>query len=282
MPAFMAVSGFLNFRMGAICRMSVAYRRLRQLLIPFFCWALIKILMFPPYSINSFLNAVLYPDGSFWFLWALFFISIIFLFGDWLAELFMLKQEIVNVGQIVLFVLLMVFADIRILGFQFISYYFLFYSLGYYLHKYNKIAVLPKWLLIVLTLLWGVLAWFWNMHELPQFLSTIPLPVAPMQYSYRFITATIVVYILLVGSPKWHNHETKQNRMMCQFGYTSLGIYTVHLLLMPIVTRLLNSFSTNSYIVISLSFCLGLFISWIAVMLLNNWKITSKYLLGKI
>jgi len=285
MPAFMAISGFLNYRTrdwSKTNRLSMIYRRFQQLMIPFFCWALIKILIYPPYHINRFVNAILFPDGAFWFLWVLFFIFVFFYVGDWIAEKLRIKQELIIAVLCLVLVLLMVFVDIRILGFQFIAYYFLFYSIGYYLHKYNKVITSKKWLLVVMTMGWAVMAWFWNMHKLPSFLFSIPLPTSLMQYSYRFLTALIAIYVLFGVSSKVLDGNKKWNVPMLQLGRISLGIYTSHILLMPFIIKGIMVFTQNITLVIILAFIIALAVSWILVWLLGKWKITAKFLLGKI
>lgn len=284
MPAFMAVSGFLNYRMGGITnRLSMIYRRFRQLMVPFFCWALINVLMYPPYHINNFVNIVLYPDGSFWFLWVLFFISVIYCIGDWVSERTRVKQEIVIAVLCLVFVLLMVTADFRILGFQYIAYYFLFYSLGYYLHKYNKVVISNSWLLLALATVWALMAWFWNMHKLPSFMSILPLPGSLLQYAYRFVTAAIAVYVLFGVSPKLLNNEAKWNQPMLRLGKISLGIYTTHILIIPFIVGLLKSINAPSSIeVVIIAFIVALTLAWLLAWLLSKIKITNRFLLGKI
>lgn len=87
MPAFFfAVSGFFahNSIRGLKELGLVIWRRLRQLLIPMTCWQL--LLDFT--HIHSGLNPLKYLDcGSFWFLWALFFISVFYSFVCWLSQL---------------------------------------------------------------------------------------------------------------------------------------------------------------------------------------------------
>lgn len=285
MPAFMAVSGFLNYRMGGgiTKRISTIYRRFQQLMIPFFCWAIIQFAITPPYQIKSLVDVVIYPEGSFWFLWVLFFISVIYIMGDWLAEKLRLKQEVVIASLCLLFVALMVTVDIRVLGFQYVAYYFLFYSLGYYVHKYNKVITPNNWVLIALAIVWAVMAWFWNMHKLPTFLSTIPLPRAMMQYAYRFITAAIAIYILFGVAPKLLENEVKWNRPMLQLGKISLGIYATHILIIPFIVGFLKSISGLSSIeVVIIAFIIALTLAWLLTRLLSKIKITNRLLLGKI
>lgn len=259
------------------------YRRFRQLMVPFFCWALINVLMYPPYHINNFVNIVLYPDGSFWFLWVLFFISVIYCIGDWVSERTRVKQEIVIAVLCLVLVLLMVTADFRILGFQYIVYYSLFYSLGYYLHKYNKVVTSNSWLLLALAIVWAVMAWFWNMHKLPSFMSILPLSGALLQYAYRFVTAAIAVYVLFGVSPQLLNNEAKWNQSMLRLGKISLGIYTTHILLIPFIVSYLKSTNVLSSLeVVFIAFIMALTSAWLLTWLLSKIKITNRLLLGKI
>ena len=68
MPAFMAVSGFLNYRPNKdmISRSSIVYRRFLQLIVPFFLWELIYIFIHESFTITSLASIVLHP--TYWFL----------------------------------------------------------------------------------------------------------------------------------------------------------------------------------------------------------------------
>lgn len=285
MPAFMAVSGFLNCNgWGYLSsRLSTVYRRINQLLIPFFIWALIRVLISPPYSISEFADIILYPDGSFWFLWVLFFISVIFYFTDWVAEKVHLKQEVAMVAMCLILAIVMVLMEFRLLGFQFLAYYFLFYVLGYYIHKYQDAIISnSSWVIGGLTLLWAMMAWLWNMHELPAFLKSIPLPQTLMQYGYRFLTAAIAVYVLFAVSPKLLNSDSRVNKPVIWFGKNSLGIYTSHLLLMPLVVKVLFNLGCGVVLTIVLSFIIATAASWVLVWLIGKNRVTARLLLGKL
>lgn len=188
----------------------------------------------------------------------------------------------VIVGFCLLFVVVMVVADIRILGYQFFAYYFLFYVIGYFLNKYNRFVTTKTWVLCLLAIVWAVMAWFWNMHELPSFLKGIPLPQTIMQYAYRFITALIAVYVLFGLGPKLLNVETRWNAPFVKLGKISLGIYVVHLLLMPIIVKGISACFDNTIVIITLSFMVALAVSWLAVWLLSKWKVSNRLLLGKV
>lgn len=171
--------------------------------------------------------------------------------------------------------------ELRILGFQFIAYYFLFYTLGFYVHKYeNKIITKNSSIIFLLLIIWLVLAWFWKMHELPFY--TMVLPYSIMLYLYRFITAVLAVYLLFVISPRLLNGNTTFNNAIGHLGCISLGIYTTHVIIMGRVVHLVNEMVTNTSFLILISFFVSLLVSYFAVWVLNRWSITKKILLGKI
>ena len=160
MPAFMAVSGYLNCRLGGTNRLRLVYRRFQQLLIPYFVWELIYRLLGRNLSVISFYNIFLHP--YFWFLWVLFFINVTFQIGDWLAEKLKVRQEFSIIAIGVLFMMVMIFGEVRILGFQFIAYYYIYYAFGYYLHKYPKLICSNNGILAALIIVWALMAWFWK------------------------------------------------------------------------------------------------------------------------
>ncbi len=279
MPAFMAVSGYLVYRPQAK-RVDLS-RRFLQLMVPFLAWSLIMFLLNPPYQAKELASYILKPDTSFWFLWVLFWIAVLFWVGDWLAERLRVKQEIVMGLFCIVLVAIMVFVDVRVLGMQFISYYFLFYVMGYYLHKYDGVMTTRPSVLIPLTILWAVLAWFWKMHSLPAFLAGIDLPMSLMNYGYRFVTAMVAVYVLLCASPSLLGYRDGHDNLLIFCGVWSLGIYVVHLLLMPYIRNLLGQ-SLTPALVAFIAFVSALVVSMLAVFLLSKFGVTKKVLLGKL
>lgn len=289
MPAFMAISGYLAFRTRINGRENVKplylviYRRFRQLIIPFVIWTIVLLLIGGNPSLEKMGLYLLYPDKGLWFLWVLFFITVFFNIGDWLSKCLHIKQELVILVLCLLFAGSMVLFEIRVLGFQFIAYYFIIYSLGYYLHKYyDKIVISNSFVIGIMIICWGVLAWFWKMHDLPNYLKALPFPTTLVQYAYRFITAALAIYILFTVSPKLMDTNSKWNVPFINLGRISLGIYTVHFILIGRVVSLCRGFISNDNLMILLSFVMALLMSWLVVWLLNKWSFTAKWLLGKI
>ena len=280
MPAFMAISGYLSYRAGGgTNRLSIIYKRCIQLVIPYLLWELIYYLTKGSISLNSMVNIFLRP--YFWFLWVLFFIIVTFQFGGWISEKFKAKQEIIIIGLGLLYTAIMIFCNVRVLGFQFIAYYYMFYIFGYYIHRYPKLVITHGSILTLLVVIWGVLAWFWNMHELPPLLASIPLPSTMMQYAYRFVTGLIAVYSLLCIAPQLLNSITILNKPFISLGQISLGIYVVHLLLIPYITNYISLFFEGIGNIIIISFVIASVVSWLVVWLLSKWNLTASLLLGK-
>jgi fucose 4-O-acetylase-like acetyltransferase len=285
MPAFMAVSGYLAYRpanSGSNYNvLSSIFRRFRQLVIPFFLWTLILLSLYGKLSINAVEEYIIYPDNGLWFLLVLFFISTIFFLASKVAEIIKFKQEYIMTIMCIFLTFIQIIFELRILGFQFIAYYFLFYTLGFYVHKYeNKIITKNSSIIFLLLIIWLVLAWFWKMHELPFY--TMVLPYSIMLYLYRFITAVIAVYLLFVISPRLLNGNTTFNNAIGHLGCISLGIYTTHVIIMGRVVHFVNEMVTNTSFLILISFFVSLLVSYFVVWVLNRWSITKKILLGKI
>ena len=277
MPAFVAVSGYLGFRSR---RVDVS-RRFRQLMVPFLLWSLVLFLVHPPYRLGTLGFYFWRPDSTFWFLWALFWIAVLFGIGDWLAKRLRVKQEVVMAVICLALVLMMVFWNVRVLGLQFISYYFLFYVMGYYLHKYEGLRTSNTALLLLLTAVWAALAWFWRMHAVPSFLAGIGLPMSIMGYSYRFLTAFVAVYVILCASPLLLDYRQGYDNLLLFCGVWSLGIYVVQAFLLPPVCTFFGRYLTAFPLTV-VAFVLVMAGSLGVVYLLSLNHFTAKYLLGKL
>lgn len=227
---------------------------------------------------------MLYPDkGGLWFLWALFFINVIFVLCSWLAERIKLKPEMVILFVCFLLIGIMTILDIRVFGFQFITYYFVFYSIGYYLHKYEQILLTKNvYVITVFAIIWAVMAWFWNMHSMPPFLNKLPFPATLMQYAYRFVTAFVAIYVLFCSSLKMLDGDFVWNKPFVKMGLISLGIYTTHFIMIGKIVSFMKDLFVQPFIIVILSYVIATLFSWFIVWMLSKWRVTSQLLLGKI
>lgn len=228
---------------------------------------------------------LLYPDRSFWFLWVLFWIYVIFNLAQLIASKLNVNEMIVILANCLLFFGMMVLIEIRVLGFQFLSYYFLFYTLGYCLHKYEWKALSNMAVLVPLTALWFFLAWGWTMHGLPSWMPAIPhVSPALLQYAYRGFSALVAIVVLIGAAPKFLSGNGSINNVICTFGIVSLGLYVVHLSIMCYVVVCIQLImpSIGTWICISIAFAVALAISYLVVWLLSKNKYTASIFLGKI
>ena len=238
-----------------------------------------------PEILDKFINEFIYPDTGFWFLWALFWISLIFILTDYISEKLHLKQELCETAVAVALVGIMVLTEFRYFGFQFIAYYFMFYTAGYFYRKYED--YIPKNIVLICSyaVIWAILAWFSAPHRLPSFLEGVPLiPGSVLLYGYRFITAITACYVLLALSPLILDAKNLFNQYFASLGKISLGIYVVHLLFCGKLVSYLGAGigPDRIWIPITITFILATVISYSAVHLLSLNKYTAKYLLGKL
>ena len=298
MPAFMAVSGWLAYRDIKSSKptnadwggyMRSCKRRAQQLLLPYLAWTLISYLINGDYSLTAVYNKLMFPDTSFWFLWVLFWICVIFNLAQLVASKQKVNETVLILGTCLLLFGVMVVMEIRVLGFQFLAYYFLFYALGYCLHKFETSTIVKvtcnTYVIVALTILWAFLAWGWSMHGLPSWMPVIPhVPSSLLQYAYRGFTALVAIVVLIGVAPKMLNATNKLNQMICTLGVVSLGLYVVHLSLMGYIVKSIQSITPNisTWACVSFAFVLALVISYLVVWLLNRNKLTARIFLGKI
>lgn len=260
-----------------------------QLLIPCLVWSLIAIIRRGSFSFDKVLEIVLYPDNYFWFLWVLFWICVIFNLAQLIASKLKVDEMVLILGTCLLLFGVMVVMEIRVLGFQFLAYYFLLYTLGYCLHKYENTSLLKAmhkpYVIIALSLFWAFLAWGWTMHGLPSWMPTIPyVPSALLQYAYRGVTALVAIVVLVGVAPKLLNGTDKLNKMICTLGVVSLGLYVVHLSLIGYIVDGIQTIMPNisTWACVAVAFVVTLAISYLVVWLLNKNKHTARFFLGKI
>lgn len=287
MPAFMAISGWLAYRgtTEKINLLSIVKRRAMQLLIPYFVWSSIHFAQSGNYTFQYLSKIILSPDAYLWFLWVLFWICVLFTIAQLIASKSKINEMFTIGGFCTLLLVMMVGAEIRMFGFQFLAYYFLFYTLGYCLHKFEW-KVLSKWsCLISLTLVWLMLAWGWTMHGLPSWVPSIPhVPSSLLQYSYRGLTALIAIFVLIGASPKLLNEKGAFNTFISEVGIISLGMYTGHLAILGHIKRLLLNVypEINISLAVTIISVIAFILAYILIKLIGKNKLTARILLGKI
>jgi fucose 4-O-acetylase-like acetyltransferase len=296
MPAFMALSGWLTYRKtntppiqeshhsDSQARLSTLFdalkRRTKQLLVPYILWSLLSFAISGNYSFERLARIVIAPDSYFWFLWCLFWICLLFKTTQWLCLRFRINENVGLLGVAFLLLVLMVGLEIRVCGFQFTSYYFLFYTIGYMIRKYpiriNTIGI------IALSLVWFGLAWGWTMHGVPSWVPAIPhCPATLMQYAYRGFTAFVAIVVLLNLAPKVFNASSGVNGFVANTGVYSLGMYVCHIFVCGYIVLLLSFFGMPYWVNVPVGFALCFAIAWGIVSLISKNKVVAGLLLGK-
>lgn len=176
----------------------------------------------------------------------------------------------------------MVVMEIRVFGFQFLAYYFIFYTLGYYLHKYSGGPIMKRVntprATIVLVVLWAFLAWGWTLHGLPSWMPTVPyVPSSLLQYAYRGFTAFVAMILLIGVAPKMLNGNNWLNQMFCVLGRVSLGLYVVHLNLIGYIVDGIQDIvpTIGTWFFVTIVFVVVLALSYSVVWLLGKNTFTA-------
>lgn len=285
MPAFIAISGYLNYRGGENqinpIRVDVIIkRRFQQLIVPFLNWSIIMYAV--KNNITSFYQCILQPTKSFWFLWALFFIVASFTILDYFSKKTKIKQEtIMGVTCVGCAVTMIIFKDIRIFGIQYVLYYFIFYCLGFYINKYHLFTE-KKLLIMLMVISWLLLASFWKPRELPSFIPLSGGIAIMFRFAYKFIVANVAIFAMFSIAPKVLNSHGKFNQLISKIGAVSLGLYTFHMTFVNQIVLFVKSYIENNVIVFFLSFLLLSILSYFIVTLLGKQKCAARLLLGKV
>ena len=288
MPTFIAVSGYvaynLDSRGGHFSIPKGILRRFRQLFIPFLLWSL--FLFFIQHNVVHFYDYFIHPNNSLWFLWALFFISSFFMIIDWISQSCKAPQILLmSLASVLLLILMIILEDAKFLGVEYISFYFFFYILGYYFHKYSLIERLKNEWIILAGLIWIILAYFWQAREVPQIMSSVSfLPSGIIIIGYRIMTAIIAIILLLGIFKKWVGLSPPLAKGLLLLGNVSLGIYAAHMVIRFQLSEYIYMLFPNLtyWQLLVIIFISLIVLSYLIVWLLGKWRVTSVWLLGKL
>ena len=276
MPCFFALSGLFARKVWG-GYLSYIWRRVRQLLIPMILWQFI-------YNCSSGFSVDIwdlfsYLDcGTYWFLWTLFFVFLIWIASSFLSKIAKVPFILTNLFFIATLFCIMVVLNYREHGFQYIAFYYPFYVIGYYIPRLLN-RNLSVYLLLSVAALWFIGSLYWNMHTVPTFLSFLTsVPSSLVNVTYRYLIGFLAILSFLGLTKRYFNKTSKIGRI----GELTLGIYTIHLVLLKISTPYINALSISNDIAILSSFVCVSIITVILVMLINKYDFLSISLLGKI
>ena len=143
MPLFFILSGYAaGLSKSTVFSKTNLFKKIMRLLVPYFCWKLVAIpvlLLFKGWSWNLVVDTIYTPSaGGLWYLWALFFIWLIH------SQMFRALQKIeLRVLSLILVYVLLMIVSRRVeghFGLYEISRYFIYYSIGFELCCYKRVA----------------------------------------------------------------------------------------------------------------------------------------------
>lgn len=182
-------------------------------------------------------------------------------------------------------VAVMAVGNIRVMGMQYITFYFIFYFIGYCFRNFGLKFLNNNSVLVAFAVAWIFLGWYWQMSHVPAIMKWVTfLPSSLVIQGYRFVTAFLALSVIFSIAPRYLDSDTWITRRLVRFGYISLGIYTFHLLIIKSVMSLFRQFLPNidNNLLIFVSFILLTVASFICVSLISRNKVLAKYLLGKV
>ena len=280
MAAFFVVSGYVGYKENY--KTSSLIGKACQLLLPFLSWTVLGALINGS-GFSQIINAFMDPDSSYWFVYVLFVILSLFIFIVQFSNRLGVKADIMLSGGVISLILIMIVTEFRVFGFQFISLYFGFYVLGYWLRKYKVKFSLTG--VFTLGLVWFCLALFWNMHAVPAPLQWTGafIPSSLIIYGYRYISALMGSLFFLGFAMNYMNRDSRFCKSLSYFGTISLGIYIIHIFIGkyidPIYIPYFSSDTCASFVCVD--FILKLVLSCLIVHLIQKFPVVSLLLLGK-
>lgn len=273
MPLFMCVSGFVCCR--PILSWGIVKKRCVQLMLPFLSWAFVNACWTGSLSVLA--KNILHPDTALWFLWVLFFVTTLHIACLKIGEHWNVRSEYIIMVVIVVSYGIMIGWKFKLFGFQLIAWYFPFYCLGFYMHKYK--TSIEEWLRKAMCpcfVLFLVLTYWWMRKDPPLFMN----PSAGIIYNYIYkggvaLLASISLITLFnqIGGGK--------NAYISILGKETLGIYAIHLSLLELFYYWVEPYFGSFYMLSVILFSLFLLIISHFIyhlLLINRW--TSFFLLG--
>ncbi len=176
--------------------------------------------------------------------------------------------------------------DAKLFGVEYVAYYFFYYVLGYYLHKYSEyLFIRNRLLIVVIGMFWFALGSIYSTQGLPSQLNILPfIPSSILYYVYRIVTACLAIFFLISLGMKIMNEDNGLIKYAVDLGKVSLGIYAVHMVVrFRLVDAIVCMISSICYWpLMIITFIVLVPISYGIVWILGKWKPTSTLLLGKL
>jgi fucose 4-O-acetylase-like acetyltransferase len=207
--------------------------RFSRLIPPFLIWSFIITPALWNFDAQKLIDKVLYPDRGLWFLWVLFVLNVIFVSLSKVAEKIRFNQSLILMaGAVALFGVYLV-TNFRYFGFQFIAWYFMFFTCGFLFHCYQPFFTRYwKYIFAVSAVIFPILAWNWQMKDMPV-LFGFSLQSSLWLYGFKFISAIFGIPFFIYLFQLANNKLNFLNGL----GKNTIGIYAIHFLLLNWIVK---------------------------------------------
>lgn len=289
-PLFMFVSGFVSWK---VCKWTSVKKRAVQLLIPFFFSIVLSwfIKSWGEWSADGFLSytskVIIQPDLGLWFLWALFFINILFVasrkaalaFSKWLKTR-ELPTEICVVAVVAgLLNIVEIATGLKTFGYHWIAWYFIFFSFGAYWRQIDSLlSRKAQWRMLFASLIIFIpCVLSFRMHnQAPLFYRWVNLGSLGIVAFRLFVGAVgcILFYLLL----KMFENQTQIYKILAKIGGVTLGIYFLHFFFINFYREITPGLS--EWVEVPLCFIFALACTLPLISILTRFGITRILCLG--
>lgn len=274
MPLFMCVSGFVCYSQALDWKL--VKKRFNQLMVPFLTWAVVSACLAGEWT--KLIQNILHPDTALWFLWVLFFITGLHVVCTMIGKKWKIKEEWIVVIAIITGCAMMVGLKLKLFGFQFITWYFLFYCLGFYLRKYETVFnVWMKRTMWPCFFLFLILGYWWMRKDPPAFMDSNTSEI--YNYVYKggvalLATTSILTLFKQIGGGKILYIE--------MLGKETLGIYAIHLSMLGLMYENMECYLQINYTLFVIGITLfTLIVSHYIYCFLSMNRWAARFLLGK-
>jgi len=279
MPLFMFISGFLSYRGSQGITFKTVKRRFFQLLVPFVCLPItICLLKGKTDAIFIVLANTFYTtDSGLWFLHALFFIILISYGSHLLARQLKIKEEIVSFVVVYGLNFLQYMKGYAALGFYFISIYLIYFTLGYYVKKYELLVKKHFTPIFWISFIFYAFNGQFYLHSgKPTFYQYLNCGNI-FAYFYKLVlgfSGCLFAYLFFK-----RYFKLPENRLITFIASNTLGIYAIHQNLFQFFH--VENYVQNVFLQTFLLFSFVFLFTMLLVVIFSRFKITAFCFLGK-
>lgn len=271
MPFFFILSGIaFSFSKTLQFELNFVLNKSRRLMLPFLCWATIDYtLMYLVMGGGKFVKYIITPSHGLWYLWALFFITLLHSFVITFSNRTI--HRIVN--SVAIYVLLICISNIVSgrFGLVEISRYYIFFSLGYFLKVLRIVDyVMSRIYLCITTVIICIVIWC-------MLFTLYSYDVNPfIEWIFRtFLALSGSISALLISIRLADLNYVKA--FVEKLGTNTMGIYAVNSYVIYALAIIFNHASSCFPIAVILDVIISLAIS----LILNKLTVFKKLLLGQ-